>query len=231
MERRDFMKYLAAGSAAVILGCGRADKKAVSVTEAVNSLSPQPPAPLLGQGGALVLPEPTAQAISAVSRKQWHANEPLAGKMTTMNGCNRITIHHEGNPKPNNDGNPTAVAASLRGIQKAHCQSMDAGDIGYHFIIDRQGLIWQGRDLRYQGAHVKSNNSHNIGIMCLGNFELQQPTQAQLNALGKLSRALSKGYRIPPNQIFAHRELRSTACPGKNLYAYVQTIRDQIKRS
>ncbi|MBP5233431.1 MAG: N-acetylmuramoyl-L-alanine amidase [Planctomycetes bacterium] len=148
--------------------------------------------------------------------------------MTRMGGYDRITVHHEGNATPNYDSSVTAVAACLRRIQSEHCKRMGAGDIGYHFIIDRQGMIWQGRELCYQGAHVKSNNSNNIGIMCLGNFEIQQPTQAQVNTLASLCRALMAGYHIPANRLYGHRELRSTACPGRNLFPQLVNIRKQV---
>ena len=171
----------------------------------------------------------SSKGVSAVSRAYWHASAPQTARMTRMGGYDRVTVHHEGNATPNYDNCAEAVACSLRRIQSAHCKVMKAGDIGYHFIIDRQGMIWQGRELCYQGAHVKSNNSNNIGIMCLGNFDLQQPTQAQVNTLARLCQSLMQGYHIPASKLYAHRELRSTACPGKNLYPQVLNIRKQIK--
>ena len=84
-------------------------------------------------------------------------------------------------------------------------------------------------ELRYQGAHCRSNNEHNIGVMCLGNFNMQQPTQQQLASLAKLTGVLTTSYRIPANRVYGHQELRSTACPGRNLIGYVRNIRNNLQ--
>lgn len=172
-----------------------------------------------------VTPKITNKTITAMSRKTWSAQTAQVLRMTRMKNCNKITVHHEGGAKPNYDVTVAAVSATLRKIQSGHNQRMNAGDIGYHFIIDRQGRIWQGRDLQFQGAHVKAHNPHNIGIMCLGNFELQKPTAAQVETLTRLCSALMQGYKITPNNVFAHRDLGNSLCPGKFLYPYVVSIR------
>ena len=255
IERRDFLKYIAACAAAGILsGCRREENTVAENVLNIDNRAPvtmaQAHTRIVVPQTSLTLPEPqtvtpkrpalcgvtrpaarttaSRKGISAVSRSYWHAAAPQASRMTRMGGYDRITVHHEGNATPNYDSNATAVACSLRRIQNAHCKTMHAGDIGYHFIIDRQGTIWQGRELRYQGAHVKSNNSNNIGIMCLGNFEIQQPTQAQVNTLARLCQALMQGYHIPRNKLYGHRELRSTACPGRNLFPLVVNIRNRV---
>ena len=163
--------------------------------------------------------------IQAYSRNKWNARPIIASRLRPMNGVERITVHHEGNPKPNFAVSPRDVERSLRKIQKVHFKVLGAGDIAYHYIIDRAGRIWQGRDIRFQGAHAKHNNSHNIGIMCLGNFELQEPSGLQVASLEALCRGLMMGYDIPPQKLYGHRELKSTACPGRNLFPYVKKIR------
>lgn len=165
------------------------------------------------------------QNLTAISRNRWHARKCKTNKVCLMNGVERVTVHHEGNPKPNYDSNSSQVARSLRQIQRAHFKMMGAADIAYHFIIDRQGMIWQGREMKYQGAHTKGNNAHNIGIMCLGNFNLQRPSMAQLNSLEQLCATVLAGYGIPPSKLYGHRELRSTACPGKHLFPFVKSMR------
>ena len=163
--------------------------------------------------------------IIAYSREKWHARPTINSRLKPMNGVNRITVHHEGNPKPNYSYKPKDVIRELRKIQKVHFKVLGGGDIAYHFIIDRSGRIWQGRDICYQGAHAKSNNSHNIGIMCLGNFNIQKPSNEQVVTLEKLCNGLLRGYNIPASRLYGHRELRSTACPGANLFPHVKRIR------
>ena len=163
--------------------------------------------------------------IQAYSRAKWHAKSIIPSRMKMMNGVERITVHHEGNPQPNFATSPEEVEKSLLKIQKVHFKTLKAGDIAYHYIIDRAGRIWQGRNIIYQGAHAKHNNSHNIGIMCLGNFEIQTPTGLQVASLELLCRSLMQGYDIVPSKLYGHKELKSTACPGKNLFPYVKKIR------
>ncbi len=172
-----------------------------------------------------VQPAQNSGHIQAYSRTKWHAKPIIASRMKPMNGVERITVHHEGNPQPDFSNSVAEVQKELYKIQKTHFKVLRAGDIAYHYIIDRAGRVWQGRDIRYQGAHAKHNNSHNIGIMCLGNFEIQEPTGSQVACLEQLCRALMTGYDIPANKLYGHRELRSTVCPGKNLFPYVKKIR------
>ncbi len=164
--------------------------------------------------------------VTAVSRNSWGATDAVPAKMKKMNGVKRITVHHEGSAKPNNDTAPTQVAATLRLIQSQHRKRMGAGDIGYHFIIDRTGVIWQGRDWNYQGAHTSGANSNNLGVMLLGNFEIQQPTGQQLQSLNALVASLVRKYGLNPStDIFGHSDFCNTACPGKHLKGHVQVLR------
>ncbi len=146
--------------------------------------------------------------------------------MRPMNGVTRITIHHEGSAKPNNDSTPAQVAATLRRIQSQHGKRMGAGDIGYHFIIDRTGTIWQGRDWRYQGAHTSGANAHNVGVMLLGNFEIQQPTGAQLSSMRSLVLSLARMYNLDVRKdVYAHNDFGNTQCPGKHLKQHVTAFK------
>ena len=99
-------------------------------------------------------------------------------------------------------------------------------DIAYHFAIDRTGRAWQLRWLQYEGQHVRnmlsnapSNNEHNVGVVCLGDFNLQPPTVVQRDRLLSLVRSVrgmyTPGGGIAP-AIFMHGELVSTDCPGNN---------------
>lgn len=257
MDRRDFIRLLGGAAAVGILGgCTQSDSQSASASGGVPHIlsggpysyetdSPDIDTPMTpgGRRNEVKIPDmgnvkPTtpaipragAAAVYAISRNRWGAETPRAEKMNPMNGVNRLTVHHEGNPQPNYDSTPGEVVYSLRKIQNTHFRTLNAGDIAYHFVIDRQGVVWQGRDLRWQGAHTKGGNEHNVGVMCLGNFNLQQPTAPQLNTLQQLCQALMVTYQIPARGMYGHRELRSTACPGKNLYEQVCRIRSDLAR-
>jgi N-acetyl-anhydromuramyl-L-alanine amidase AmpD len=140
-------------------------------------------------------------------------------------GWKRITVHHsaEAEPAPL-DGSAESSAAALRLIQRSHLKSKMPpwGDIGYHFVIDPAGRVFQGRDMAWQGAHAKGdNNVQNIGICLLGNFDEEHPSAAELASLRQLLDGLRKTYHIPRSEVHKHSEFRNTDCPGKFLKPWV----------
>ncbi len=239
LSRRDFLIWAAAVTAAVTLpGCDpvvpqasgpasrprpRYDMAYASPAEPQTRYVYVQQRPIQPAPRAAVMPR---GKVSAMSRNSWGATAAIPAKMKAMNGVTRITVHHEGSAKPNNDTTPAQVAATLRLIQSQHRKRMGAGDIGYHFIIDRTGTIWQGRDWAFQGAHTSGANSNNIGVMLLGNFEIQQPTAQQVAALKMLTASLVRKYRLNPQKdIYGHNDFCNTKCPGKNLKPQVMAMR------
>lgn len=142
--------------------------------------------------------------------------------MTPAKPYYRITIHHDGMDTFTSTDRGSA-AARLEQIRNAHLNRAGEpfGDIGYHYVIDPAGRVWQGRPLEWQGAHVRATNEGNLGICCLGNFMKQHPSDAQLRALDSFVASQMARYRVPPNRLYTHRELGSTECPGNNLQPYV----------
>ncbi|MDR1535255.1 MAG: peptidoglycan recognition protein family protein [Planctomycetota bacterium] len=244
LGRRQFLRLSAAGAAALLLsGCENEPRAyAPPIGSRIRPLPPPAgalPPPPAGQAavqawpaGIQAIPAPAGRSgggLTALSRDSWGATPALPEKMKPMNGVTRLTVHHEGSAKPNEDRTPEQAAATLRLIQSQHRKRLGAGDIGYHFIIDRVGGIWQGRDWNYQGAHASGANPHNLGIMLLGNFEIQQPTPAQLAALNRLASALVRKYRLnPASGIFGHCDFGKTQCPGKNLKPQVANLRRSL---
>ena len=135
----------------------------------------------------------------------------------------RITIHHDG-MDPVALHSKADVAHRLDQIRRSHL-TRNFGDIGYHYIIDPMGGVWEGRPMMWQGAHVANQNPHNIGVMCLGNFEVERPTSAQLDSLDRFTSQLMRMYRIPVSEVKTHRELASTQCPGRNLQPHINRAR------
>ncbi|MEE2940529.1 MAG: peptidoglycan recognition family protein, partial [Planctomycetota bacterium] len=113
----------------------------------------------------------------------------------------------------------SASLDTVRRIQREHMnRSLPYGDIGYHFLIDRAGRIIEGRKLRWQGAHAGgANNRGNVGICLIGNFEVEEPTRAAINALERLVFELQSELGIPRRNVKPHLEWKETKCPGKNL--------------
>lgn len=201
---------------------------------------PERPVPSAGGVGAHVPPSTPTQAqhtpgrtpayaavgpVRAIPRSSWAQADPIKTRLNNMGAIRRITVHHEG-WTPFWDNDTASVADRLELIRKSHLKRLSAGDIGYHFVIDRSGRLWQGRELGYQGAHVKNYNPNNVGIMCLGNFELQQPTRAQTATLRDTTARLMRQYRVPAKQVYTHRELNPTVCPGKSLQLTMDQLRN-----
>ena len=153
----------------------------------------------------------------------WTRVAPISYRLDPAEPYYRITIHHEGN-QANYDRSIPDVTRDLRLDQAAH-RRRGYGDIGYHFMLDYAGRIWEGRPLKYQGAHVSSRNPGNLGIVLLGNFEIQKPSDAQKSALVKLVAECRRFYDISRRRIYGHRNLDATLCPGKNLYTFLPTLK------
>ena len=172
------------------------------------------------------------QPVTIIPRHRWNAAAPIKSRLDPMRGIQRLTIHHSAvlSRKPN----ARAVAISVRSIQNYHVQENRYGDIGYHFLIDPAGRVWEGRDLRYQGAHAGgTNNEHNVGICLLGNFvpgrSGQYPTSQQVNTMERLVSWLGSRYAIHRQGVLTHKELKpGTACPGSRLQAVVNRMRQAL---
>jgi len=165
---------------------------------------------------------------SVLDRELWCKGDCVPALMNPMTTPHHITVHHDGMDvflATNQSGS----AERIETIRNGH-RGKGWGDIGYHFIVDRSGRVWEGRDIRWQGAHVKNCNEGNIGVMCLGNFELQSPSEKQLDALENLLKCLKDQYRISHACIRTHREWpgAKTICPGRNLQREMDDIRTRV---
>jgi len=179
------------------------------------------------------VPTPRSQPAAASStlgltilkREAWRAASPRGDKMTPVTGpYNRITIHHsakesDGGSELHSDGD---VAEVIKKIQTFHVRERGWGDIGYHFLIDSNGSVWQGRALDWQGAHASgANNIGNIGICLLGDYRSSAPNPASLVALERLVDGLSERHHIARNKVFGHMKFSKTECPGSALMAWI----------
>lgn len=160
-------------------------------------------------------------------RSAWGAAPPQSTSINPMRPIEWITIHHEG---VSYTGRTRSAARSrVQSIQATHQRQRNWADIGYHFLIDRQGLVWQGREMRYQGAHVSGQNEGNIGVMLMGNFQEQRPTSEQVAGLQRTVLTLQRRFRVPVAKVRTHQEwpTAATECPGRILQAEMNQMRRQ----
>ncbi len=163
--------------------------------------------------------------LRPLPRSSWAPYPPIKKRLDHMSKIYRITVHHEGSDV-NTHTSRWSVAADLQDIRRIHLKTMHAGDIGYHYIVDRAGRVWEGRPVCYQGAHCGgASNIGNLGIMCLGNFDRQKPTTKQITALDRFLAYQMKVYSVPMKRVFTHREFKPTRCPGKHLQYHMNGFR------
>jgi hypothetical protein len=235
-SRRVFLAAFAAaagGATLVMAGC-KGEQKIAKLPETVPATHPAEPAPDLG---CEVFPDASGHAIAKASdapviilpRSDWTTARPNLNDIAVMNGVHLITVHHTAWLLTTDAWKPTA--GEVEDIREFHAGTKPAdrkwADIAYHFVVDRAGRVWQARPLAYQGAHVRGHNEHNLGIVLLGNFDVQSPTAAQLVALTGFIGFVRRLYKIPVSAVFTHGELGETHCPGKNLQAFMNRARKQ----
>jgi hypothetical protein len=139
-------------------------------------------------------------------------DEPLSQVLTT------IVVHHSALP----------LSDGLREIQLLHMQQKGFADVGYHYLIDDLGQIYQGRELSVRGAHAGGHNTGTVGIVLLGNFEKVTPFEAQLASLTALSQHLVDNYGL--THLAGHRDFQpgETACPGQYLEPLLPDLATQL---
>lgn len=179
---------------------------------------------------------------SIYSRRQWGADESVreAGP-PDYHEVRGGFVHHTVNT---NSYTRDQVPGIIRSIYAYHVQSRGWRDIGYNFLIDKFGRIWEGRyggvDRPVVGAHTSGYNSYALGASAIGNFDNVAPPTALVNAFGTLfawklslhgvrgnKGSTRIGDRTFSYAIMGHRDAGSTACPGRYLYAKLSTIRSQ----
>ena len=184
--------------------------------------------------------EPTIEASgqpAIISRAQWGANESWMTWPPEYRDIRALIVHHT----VTSDGgvNPAAV---VRAIYKYHAIDREWGDIGYNFLIDKDGRIYEGRygGNRVVGRHASIYSTGSVGIAMIGNFHDNHVPPAMYNTLTTLTAyqcilhsldPLGQTYlinRIVPT-ILGHRDVGNTLCPGQHAYALMGSIRSDTK--
>ncbi|MFZ2151255.1 MAG: N-acetylmuramoyl-L-alanine amidase [Candidatus Absconditicoccaceae bacterium] len=190
---------------------------------------------------------------------QYYSGKRLKWTESIKNTKTKLIVHHTAE---NSSGILTTGAAikKIQDIYKYHTVNRGRGDIGYNFLIDPFGNIYEGRagGEGVIGAHDKRNNSSSVGVSVLGNFNEQKVSTGTLSSLTKLLTALAKKYNINPTSkvmyhedkvatkkdpdlfpyvqdsegyaIAGHKDAGNTACPGTNLYNLLPQIRQQVSK-
>ncbi|MER7757098.1 N-acetylmuramoyl-L-alanine amidase [Kitasatospora sp. NPDC097643] len=212
-----------------------------------------------GQGAASpaarVLPGAPADGHQAprpgiVTRAGWGADESLRDPTFEYTGPVReVFIHHTATAT---DYACSDAPRVIRGIYQYHVQTSGWRDIGYNFLVDRCGTIYEGRaggvDQPVHGAHTLGFNTDSSGVAAIGTYGSDSPPQDMLDGLaaiaawklGLTDRAADghaqltsssdasrypKGTVVDFDAISGHRDAFNTECPGKSLYGRLPDLR------
>jgi hypothetical protein len=213
----------------LLSGCG--SQRSVSRLPSVNfpetPLS-KPPVSDSTPSKVAARPAPPVRGVTMMPRSAW-ASRGVANRKDTdpMGSITCLTVHHDGN-RVSGMRTQSECARRIEGIRRYHVDQKGWADIGYHYIIDPMGRVWEGRPTSLQGAHVGGDmNKHNLGVMVMGNFDQQQPTGEQLATLDAFVTQQMRNYRIGLRDLRTHQEWKPTSCPGRALQAYMNRTRSR----
>lgn len=118
-------------------------------------------------------PPSTVKRPPIIDRAQWGADETMvADPAEYIDKVQAVYIHHT---VGSNNYSCAESAALVRGIMTYHVKTEGWNDLGYNFLVDKCGRIFEGRgggaDLPVKGAHTYGFNSYSTGIALLGDFE------------------------------------------------------------
>ena len=191
-----------------------------------------------------------------VTRAQWGADESLRDKRLENNPTVEVAfVHHTAGSNSYTRGESPAV---VRGLYSYYVNSLDYADMGYNFLVDKYGTIYEGRagsiTKPVRSAATGGFNTNSLSIVAMGNFETAPASDAMVAGIAKVAGyRLSRFYRDPFGRrtlkaevgssrysagrkvsfkvISGHRDAGYTACPGGNLYRRLPDIRRQAAKA
>jgi hypothetical protein len=190
-----------------------------------------------------------------ITRAEWGANEGIRRAAPRYaDNVHFAVVHHTAG---SNSYTANQSAAIVRSIYVYHVQGNGWNDIGYNFLVDKYGQIFEGRyggmTRAVIGAHAMGFNVGSVGVALLGNYGSATVTPAARAALvsllawrldlahvdpvSRVVRVSTGNPRYPPgtavtlNAISGHRDTYPTSCPGTNLYAQLPAIRRAVAQT
>lgn len=135
--------------------------------------------------------------------------------MTPMESVRYLVVHTE--------GSPSGAHGSLASIRRYHVVANGWEDVGYHYVIDREGRIHAGRSERFQGAGVAGFNRHALHVCVTGNADREAFNPPQLVALLEWIADARARHGVPLGNVLGHRECYAfpgvpntgKSCPGR----------------
>jgi N-acetylmuramoyl-L-alanine amidase len=188
-----------------------------------------------------------------ILRRAWGADESIVREQPWY--ADRVAfsvVHHTAGAEPSS---PEQSAAIVRGIQTYHVKGNGWNDIGYNFLVDRFGQVFEGRgggiDRNVVGAHAEGFNTGSVGVATIGTFSGSSIASAGRRALVRLlawrldlahvdptSRLTWRsagnpkypaGKAVRLRAVSGHRDTGYTTCPGGALYSTLSSIGKSVR--
>jgi hypothetical protein len=193
-----------------------------------------------------------ASSPTIITRAQWGANEKIRRKDPKIaDDVHLAIVHHTAG---SNSYSRSQSAAIVRAIEVYHVLGNGWDDIGYNFLVDKYGQVFEGRwggmEKAVVGAHAMGFNYGSVGVALMGNYNgagLTAPERASLvkllawrldlahvDPLSRVTRVstgnpkYSRGDSVLLRAISGHRDAYPTSCPGSNVYAELPSITRQV---
>jgi hypothetical protein len=213
--------------------------------------SAEPPTPPADPAVAARVAQARASQPPIRPRSSWGARA-ASRPLLRADNLRLAVVHHS---VTTNSYSPAEVPGIIRGIQAFHMDANGWYDIAYNFVVDRFGVIWEGRGGGIAnaviGGHAKGFNTGSTGVVTLGEFTSVTPTSAMINAVGDLigwklfihgadpdtttvftsygNETYPEGTRLVMPRVVGHRDTAATACPGIQVEARLPIIRSRAK--
>ncbi|MGV9992654.1 peptidoglycan recognition protein family protein [Streptomyces sp. NPDC003374] len=189
-----------------------------------------------------------------VTRRGWGADESLRARgFVYTKKVGAAFVHHTAT---GNNYRCSQAPSVIRSIYRYHVRSMGWRDIGYNFLVDKCGTIYEGRAggvaKAVLGAHTMGFNTNSMGVAVIGTFSRSRPAAAAVTAVARLAawklglygmnprgktylksgggNLYQKGKNVRLHVISGHRDGFATDCPGKQLYGKLGSARSAAAR-
>ncbi len=152
--------------------------------------------------------------VEVVARETWGA-QPARGGLRAHDIV-QLTVHHSGSPAAGASG-----PAAFQGWQNYHF-SLGWPDLAYHFIVGRDGRVYEGRP--YTAAGDTATDYDPAGhflVVVEGDYRTEELDDGQFEAMAKLLAWAAVEFDVSPNTISGHRDHASTSCPGENIQRFI----------
>ena len=187
-----------------------------------------------------------------VPRSGWGADEKIVRAKPSFAPADRLAVVHH--TAGTNSYTAAQAAAIVRGIEVYHVKGNGWNDIGYNFLVDRFGTVYEGRgggtEKNVIGAHAEGFNTGTIGVALIGNYAHATPPKSQQDALVKLlawrldvahvdprstvaytsggNLKFRAGKTVTLRAVSGHRDTGPSECPGTGAYVLLPALAKRV---